>query len=164
MPAASPYRAAIDCRRIQLTVDGVEHTVPESDVPLLYVLRNDLELKGTRFGCGIGMCGACVVLVDGEAVTSCELPMWAVEGKEVTTIEAVVDDEFPGLGEAFVDEQAAQCAYCISGIIVNAVALLRRRPDASEMEVRTALDRNLCRCGSHVRIVRAVLRAARAAT
>ena len=162
--APSTYGAAIDCGQITFAVNGVEHERPESDVPLLYALRNDLGLKGTRFGCGSGMCGACLVLLDGEAVTSCDLPMWAVAGKAVTTIEAIVDDDGSSLGEAFVAEQAAQCAYCISGIVVGAAALLRRRPDASEADVREALDRNLCRCGAHGRIVRAVVRAARKPT
>ncbi|MGH9245252.1 MAG: (2Fe-2S)-binding protein [Acidimicrobiales bacterium] len=145
-----------------IEVNGVEHRIDDrGDTPLLDVLRNDLGLAGTRFGCGLGMCGACHVLVDGEAVTSCDLPVWAVEGKAVTTVEAIGrGDELPGLAAAFIEEQAAQCAYCVSGILVSAAALLHRLPYPGDDDVRAALERNLCRCGAHGRMVRAVLRAA----
>lgn len=148
---------------VRLTVNGSDHEVSaEPDTPLLYVLRNHLGLKGTRFGCGLGQCGACHVLVDGHAVTSCDLPLWAAAGKAVTTVEGLGKDGTPHpLVDAFVAEQAAQCGYCLSGILVTAAALLDREPDADETRVRAALDRNLCRCGTHNRIVRAVLRAAR---
>ncbi|HEX5493500.1 MAG TPA: (2Fe-2S)-binding protein [Mycobacteriales bacterium] len=148
-----------------LTVNGVEHKVDAAaDTPLLYVLRDHLGLKGTRFGCGLGQCGACHVLVDGRAVTSCDLPLWATAGRSVTTVEGLGAAGAPHpLRQAFTDEQAAQCGYCLSGILVTAAALLADNPGAGEDEVRAALDRNLCRCGSHNRIVRAVLRAGEAA-
>jgi nicotinate dehydrogenase subunit A len=147
-----------------LTVNGEHHEVRvEPDTPLLYVLRNHLRLMGTRFGCGLGLCGTCTVLLDGHPVHSCDTPVWSVRGKSVTTVEGLAGDQ-PGqpaaLPQAFVDEQAAQCGYCISGILVRAAALLAGNPDPSEQEVRVALDGNLCRCGAHNRIVRAVLRAA----
>lgn len=129
---------------------------------LLDVLRNALGLKGTRFGCGSEACGACFVLVDGHAVPSCKTQLWAVEGKSVTTVEGLGRPEAPHpLQRAFLEEQAAQCGYCTSGMLISAAALLGRSPAPSEAEVRQALDRNLCRCGSYNRIVRAVLRAAR---
>jgi nicotinate dehydrogenase subunit A len=147
-----------------LTVNGERHGVRvEPDTPLLYVLRNHLGLMGTRFGCGLGLCGSCTVLLDGHPVHSCDTPLWSVQGKDVTTVEglASVGSGRPSaLSQAFVDEQAAQCGYCISGILVQAAALLAGNPDPSEQEVRVALDGNLCRCGAHNRIVRAVLRAA----
>lgn len=148
---------------ITLTVNGTPRTLDASEsVPLLYALRNDLNLKGTRFGCGAGQCGACHVLLDGHAVASCETPLWAAQGKEVTTIEGLGTPAAPhALQRAFIAEQAAQCGYCSSGIIISAAALLRRNPQPSDAQVREALDRNLCRCGTHNRIVRAVLRAAR---
>ena len=147
-----------------LTVNGVDHKVDaDPDTPLLYVLRDHLGLKGTRFGCGLGQCGACHVLLDGRAVTSCDTPLWAVAGRAVTTVEGLGSDEQPHpLRQAFTEEQAAQCGYCLSGILVSAAALLAENPGADEEQVRAALDRNLCRCGSHNRIVRAVLRAGEA--
>lgn len=125
---------------------------------LLDVLRDDLGLKGTRFGCGTGDCGACCVLVDGRSLPACDTPMWAVEGKAVTTVEGLD----AALRNAFFDEQAAQCAYCSSGMLVAAAALLRQTPSPTDAQVRQALDDHLCRCGAHNRIVRAVLRAAQA--
>ncbi len=149
---------------IRLKVNGVEHAVgAHPDTPLLYVLRNDLGLKATRFGCGSGECGACFVIVDGRAVPSCDTPLWSAAGKEVVTLEGLGSSARPHpLQQAFIDEQAAQCGYCASGIMVSAAALLAVNPSPSEDEIRTALDRNLCRCGSHNRIVRAVRRAAAA--
>jgi nicotinate dehydrogenase subunit A len=145
-----------------VTVNGrprQAHT--EDDTALLYVLRNHLGLKGTRFGCGLGMCGACFVLVDGRPVYSCDTPMWSVEGKAVTTVEGLGDNGEPHpVARAIVEQQAAQCGYCMSGIVVNAAALLADNPDPSEEQVRAALDHNLCRCGAHNRVVRAVLAAA----
>src|SRR5262249_53346837 len=133
----------------------------DRDTPLLYALRNDLALKGARFGCGSGQCGACFVLIDGHPTPACDTPLWSVEGKSITTVEGLAA---PGglhpLQEAFLAEQAAQCGYCTSGILVSAAALLSKNPNPTEAEVRAALDRNLCRCGSHNRMVRAVLRAA----
>ena len=145
-----------------LNVNGAEHCVnAEADTPLLYVLRNDLKLKGTRFGCGLGQCGACNVLVDGRSVQSCDMPLWAAAGKIITTIEGLgTIERMHALQRAFVDEQAAQCGYCINGAIISAAALLAKNPTPTEVDIRAALDRNLCRCGSHTRIIRAVARAA----
>ena len=138
-----------------LQVNGTAHEVGcEPDTPLLYVLRNDLGLLAAKFGCGLGLCGACTVLVDGHPTHSCDTPVWAVEGKRITTLEGL---EGHPLQEAFTAHQALQCGYCTSGMIVTAAALLEREPDADEDCVRRALDGNLCRCGSHNRIVRAVL-------
>jgi nicotinate dehydrogenase subunit A len=148
--------------RVRLTVNGTECAIEaEADTPLLYALRNNLGLKGTRFGCGSGLCGSCFVLVDGHPTPACDTPLWSVEGKRVTTVEGLAgpDAQHP-LQEAFLDEQAAQCGYCTSGILISAAALLAKNPKPAEVEVRAALDRNLCRCGSHNRMVKAVLRAA----
>jgi nicotinate dehydrogenase subunit A len=133
-----------------------------SDTPLLYVLRNDLGLVGSRFGCGSGQCGACFVLVDGKPIASCDLPIWSVEGKQVTTVEGLgANGDLHPVQKALVAEQAAQCGYCMSGIAIAAAALLARNPSPSEKDVREALDKNLCRCGSHNRVVKAVMKAAR---
>ena len=147
---------------VRLRVNGVEReTTAQPGSPLLYVLRNDLGLKGTRFGCGTEQCNACLVLLEGRAVTACTLPLSAAEGKAVTTVEGLGDEAHPHpLQRALLDEQAAQCGYCLSGILVKAAELLARDPHVDEAGVRAALDGNLCRCGSHNRIVRAVLRAA----
>ncbi|MGI4942073.1 MAG: (2Fe-2S)-binding protein, partial [Janthinobacterium lividum] len=142
-----------------LTVNGqpISLALP-GDTTLLDALRSTLELTGSRFGCGVGQCGACMVLVDGFAQPSCTLPLWAVAGKAVTTIEGLGTPERPHtLQAAFLAHQAGQCGYCLAGILVSAAGLLRRVPRPSEAEVRQALDRNLCRCGTHNRIVRAVL-------
>jgi nicotinate dehydrogenase subunit A len=149
---------------VRLRLNGVDSIVEaDPETPLLSALRGPLGLMGTRFGCGLNQCGACNVLVDGRAVASCDLPLPAAAGKEVTTIEGLGSPERPhALQSAFIAEQAMQCGYCISGILISAAALLRRNPDPSEAEVRAALDRNLCRCGAHNRMVRAVLRAAKA--
>ena len=146
-----------------LRINGAQHTI-ETDrrTSLLDILRNELALKGTRFGCGEDQCGACNVLVDGHAVASCATPIWAVADKSITTVEGLGSAALPhALQRAFLEEQAAQCGYCTSGMLVSAAALLMRLPQPTEDEVRNALDRNLCRCGVHNRIVRAVLRAAR---
>jgi nicotinate dehydrogenase subunit A len=133
----------------------------EQDTALLYVLRNHLGLKGTRFGCGIGLCGACMVLIDGRATYSCVTPLWAVLDREITTVEGLGTADSPHpVTEALIVGQAAQCGYCMSGVTIAAVELLKRSDDPSDAEVRAALDRNLCRCGAHNRIVRAVLAAA----
>jgi nicotinate dehydrogenase subunit A len=149
---------------ITLNVNGVSRSVPaEPDTPLLYVLRNDFELNGAKYGCGLSQCGACTVLIDGKAVRSCVTPIGALETSEITTIEGLGSIEKPHvLQQAFIDEQAAQCGYCISGMIMSAKELLDRNPRPSEPDVRAALVSNLCRCGTHNRIVRAVLRAAQA--
>ena len=147
---------------IALNVNGQSHSVTaDPETPLLYVLRNDLKLKGARFGCGTGMCGACVVIMDGKAVPSCDVPVAAAAGKAVTTIEALgVDGALHPLQQAFVDEQAAQCGYCVSGIIMAAKALLDSNPRAGDAEIRAALKGNLCRCGTHHRMLRAIRRVA----
>lgn len=150
--------------QFQLSVNGIEHTVSAAaDTPLLYVLRNDLGLKAAHFGCGTGECGACRVLLDGRAVASCDTPLWAAAGKNITTVEGLGDAAHPHpLQSALIAEQAGQCGYCLPGILISAAALLESKPLPSAAEVRAALDDNLCRCGSHNRVVRAVLRAARA--
>jgi nicotinate dehydrogenase subunit A len=149
---------------INLKVNGVSRSVPaEPDTPLLYALRNDLELNGAKFGCGLAQCGACTVLVDGKAVRSCVMPISAVETSEITTIEGIGSLDKPhALQRAFIEEQAAQCGYCINGMIMSAKELLDRNPRPTEADVRAALAGNLCRCGTHTRIIRAVLRAAHA--
>ena len=149
---------------INLKVNGVSRSVPaEPDTPLLYVLRNDLELNGAKFGCGLAQCGACTVLVDGRAVRSCVTPISAIGTSEITTIEGLGSLEKPhALQRAFIEEQAAQCGYCINGMIMSAKELLDRNPRPGEQDVRAALAGNLCRCGTHNRIIRAVLRAAQA--
>jgi nicotinate dehydrogenase subunit A len=146
-----------------LRVNGGTHVVQaERSVPLVYVLRNHLGLKGTRFGCGTGHCGACTVLYDGTAVQSCDTPLWAAEGHEITTVEGLGSAQRPHpLQRAFLDEQAAQCGYCIDGIIMSAAALLARNAHPTRDEIAEALGRHLCRCGTHVRILRAIERAAR---
>ena len=144
------------------TVNGVERTVTAAAArSLLSVLRGELGLTGSRFGCGVNQCGACNVIIDGQAVAACDTPLWAAAGKRITTIEGLGSPEHPHpLQRAFLEEQAMQCGYCIAGILMSAAALLARNPKPNEVEVRAALDRNLCRCGAHNRIVRAVLRAA----
>jgi nicotinate dehydrogenase subunit A len=151
--------------RFTLRVNGrALEVAAEPNTPLLYVLRNDLGLKGTRFGCGAGHCGACTVLVDGNAVQSCDTPLWSASGREITTIEGLGSAEQPHpLQQAFLGEQAAQCGYCVNGIIMSAAALLKKTPRPSDAEIAAALDRNLCRCGTHVRILRAIRRAAESA-
>ena len=148
---------------ITLTVNGKIHSVSaEPETALLYVLRNDLKLKGARFGCGLGQCGACTVLVDGKPVQSCDFPLSAAVGKAITTIEGLAPDgEWHPLQAAFIAEQAAQCGYCVTGIIMAAKALLDANPRPADAEIRTALKGNLCRCGTHHRILRAIHRAAR---
>ena len=147
---------------LELTVNGEKkRTSAHRDTPLLYVLRNDCGLVGSRFGCGSGQCGACFVLVDGRPIASCDLPIWSVEGKQITTVEGLGGNgELHAVQKALIAEQAAQCGYCMSGIAVAAAALLERNKSPSEQEIREALDKHLCRCGSHNRVVKAVMRAA----
>jgi nicotinate dehydrogenase subunit A len=150
--------------KIALRLNGAERALDvHEDATVLDALRNTLGLKGTRFGCGTEQCGACFVVVDGRAVPSCALPAAAVAGKSVTTVEGLGNPEAPHrLQRAFIAEQAAQCGYCTSGMLMSAAALLARTPHPTEREVREALDRNLCRCGTYNRVVRAVLAAAEA--
>src|SRR6186713_1485380 len=147
---------------VSLTVNGATRSVPaEPDTPLLYVLRNDFELNGAKFGCGLAQCGACTVLIDGKAVRSCVTPIGTIANSEITTLEGLGTlDKLHPLQRAFIGEQAAQCGYCISGMIMTAKALLDRNPKPIEADVRQALAANLCRCGTHNRIVGAVMRAA----
>ena len=132
----------------------------EPDTPLLYVLRNEMQLNAAKFGCGLGQCGACTVLVEGEPTLSCITPMAMLEGKRVTTLEGLGTVQNPGpLQKAFIEEQAAQCGYCIPGMMMRAAALLKKTPKPTDAQIRDALFPNLCRCGTHMRIVRAVRRA-----
>jgi len=149
-------------RVLELEINGVVRSVEaEAASPLLSVLRQACGLKGPRFGCGAGSCGACNVLIDGRPAHACDTPVWAVEGKRITTVEGLGAPERPhALQQAFIDLQAMQCGYCVSGVMVSAAALLEANPDPSETEVRKALDGNLCRCGAHNRMVAAVLEAA----
>ena len=148
-----------------LRINGADCQVSaEPDTPLLYILRNDFKLKGTRFGCGEGNCGACTVLFDGRAVQSCDTPLWSAPGHDITTIEGVGgsgEGVLHPIQQAFLDEQAAQCGYCTNGIIMSAKALLDANPDPDDAQIAAALERNLCRCGAHVRVMRAIRRAAR---
>lgn len=146
-----------------LNVNGETREVQaDAETPLLYALRNDLGLVGTRYGCGLGQCGACTVLIDGQPVQSCDIPVSAAVGKQITTVEALGTPASPHpLQQAFITEQAAQCGYCASGILMAAKALLDANPDPSDAEIRGALERNLCRCGTHGRVLRAIRRAAR---
>jgi len=146
---------------IRLNVNGRNHDVDaDPDTPLLYVLRNDLGLNGAKFGCGLGQCGACTVIVDGAAVFSCLTPIAMLPGRAVTTIEGLGTIHAPGpVQRAFIEEQAAQCGYCIPGMVMRAQALLTRTPNPPEPEIREALNPNLCRCGTHMRILAAVRRA-----
>jgi nicotinate dehydrogenase subunit A len=147
---------------IRLTVNGRIHDVDAAaDTALLYVLRNDLELNGPKFGCGLGECGACAVIIDGMAARSCVIPISGCVGREIVTLEGLGSREHPDpVQQAFITEQAAQCGYCLNGMIISAKMLLKRTPHPSETEVLETLRYNLCRCGAHVEILRAVMRAA----
>jgi nicotinate dehydrogenase subunit A len=147
---------------VKLTVNGREHEISsEPDTPLLYVLRDELALNGAKFGCGLGQCGACTVLVDGNAVFSCVTPLLLVTGKTVTTVEGLGTANDPGpMQRAFMHEQAAQCGYCIPGMMMRAQGLLQKNPRVTHADIRAELQPNLCRCGTHMRILRAVRRAA----
>ncbi|HET7851063.1 MAG TPA: (2Fe-2S)-binding protein [Pseudolabrys sp.] len=144
-----------------LTVNGKEHSIDgDPNTPLLYVLRDDLKLNGAKFGCGLGQCGACTVLVDHQPVYSCLLPVSVLEGRQITTLEGLGKNGEPSaLQRAFIDEQAAQCGYCIPGMIMRAQGLLNRKAAPSDAEVRAYMQPNLCRCGTHMRILRAIRRA-----
>jgi nicotinate dehydrogenase subunit A len=147
---------------IALDVNGKVHEIDaDPETPLLYVLRNDLGLNGAKFGCGLGQCGACTVLVDGKAVFSCLTPVSTLGGRRIRTVEGLGTIERPGpMQRAFIEEQSAQCGYCIPGMMMRAQALLEANPAATEAQIRKALEPNLCRCGTHMRILRAVGRAA----
>ena len=149
---------------ITLNVNGKFHQVDvDPATPLLYVLRDHLELNGAKFGCGLGQCGACTVMADGEAIFSCVVPISVLQGRRIKTLEGLGTIENPGpVQRAFIEEQAAQCGFCIPGMIMRAQALLEKNPSPSQAEIRQALNTNLCRCGSHMRVLRAVERAARA--
>src|SRR3954452_23473268 len=145
-----------------LKVNGRDRQIDaEADTPLLYVLRDELELNAAKFGCGLGQCGSCTVMVDGKAVLSCVTPLLLVEGKQVTTLEGLGTVEAPApIQRAFMEEQAAQCGYCIAGMMMRAQALLQRNSKPTDAQIRNELQSHLCRCGTHMRILRAVHRAA----
>jgi len=149
-------------RTFQLNVNGSRAAVTcDENTPLLYVLRNDLELNGPKFGCGLGQCGACTVLINGKPTRSCVKPMRSVGSAAIVTLDGLANNDSPHpLQRAFIEAQAAQCGYCIPGIMMRAQALLERNPGASEADIRAALQPHLCRCGTHMRILRAVERAA----
>ncbi|MGY2331631.1 (2Fe-2S)-binding protein [Pseudomonas sp. SDT2931_S440] len=152
-------------QNITVTLEVNGHTSEVSamaDTPLLLILRNDLQLNGPKYGCGLGECGACTVIIDGVAARSCVFPLSGAVGRNIVTLEGLGTRQTPHpVQQAFIDEQAAQCGYCLNGMIMTAKALLDRNPNPSEAEVRTELSGNLCRCGTHIEILRAVLRAAR---
>lgn len=145
-----------------LSVNGEQHTLPVSDeVSLMHVLRNDLTLNSPKYGCGLGQCGACTVLIDGVAARSCVVPAQGAQGRSITTLEGLGSRErLHPVQQAFIDEQAAQCGYCLNGMILMTVSLLAYTPDPTEADIRSALSGNFCRCGTHVEIIRAVKRAA----
>jgi nicotinate dehydrogenase subunit A len=147
---------------MKLDVNGRVHEVDaDPTTPLLYVLRDELQLNAAKFGCGLGQCGACTVLADGDAIFSCITPISVLQGRRIRTLEALGSADKPGpMQRAFIEMQAAQCGYCIPGMMMRAQALLERKSDASESDIRAALQPNLCRCGTHMRIVRAAVRAA----
>jgi nicotinate dehydrogenase subunit A len=151
-------------KTLTLSVNGSSQTVQcDPDTPLLYILRNELALKGARFGCGQGQCGACTVIVDGKPVQSCNVPVSDYAGRAITTIEGLGTIEAPHpLQQAFIDEQAAQCGYCITGIVMTAKVLLDANPKPTRAQITSALRDHLCRCGTHARIIKAVERAAAA--
>jgi nicotinate dehydrogenase subunit A len=146
---------------VTLEVNGKTHQIEaDPQTPLLYVLRDDLKLNAAKFGCGLGQCGSCTVMVDGEAVLSCVIPVMALEGRKVTTLEGLGTIEAPApIQAAFIELQAAQCGYCIPGMMMTAQALLQKNPEPSDPEIREALRTNLCRCGTHMRILAAIKRA-----
>lgn len=146
---------------IMVTVNGQQTTLDiDPDAPLLNVLRNDLCLNGPKFGCGLGECGACTVLIDGVAARSCVIPLAGVNGRSIVTLEGLEQNgKLDPVQQAFIDEQGAQCGYCLNGMIMTVKALLLRSPTPSEQEIRSELDFNLCRCGTHVEIMRSALRA-----
>ena len=163
--AAQRARRCNAARQAMMTlkVNGQDHQIDaDPDTPLLYVLRDEIKLNAAKFGCGLGQCGACTVIVDGKAVLSCVTPLLLLEGKQVTTLEGLGTIEAPApIQRAFMEEQAAQCGYCIAGMMMRAQALLQRNPKPTDEQIRAEMEPNLCRCGTHMRILRAVHRAAR---
>jgi nicotinate dehydrogenase subunit A len=147
---------------MDLMVNGQRHSVnADPDTPLLYVLRNDLELNAAKFGCGLGQCGSCTVMVDGKPVLSCVTPVMLFEDRRITTLEGLGTEDNPApIQQAFIEEQAAQCGYCIAGMMMRAQSLLEKNSNPSDSDIRSALQNNLCRCGTHMRIMKAVRRAA----
>jgi len=146
---------------MKLTINGNPHEIEiASDTPLLWVLRDTMGLTGTKFGCGIAQCGACTVLIDGEAVRSCSLPVSQAEGKKITTIEGLSTDRSHPLQQAWIEEQVPQCGYCQSGMIMSAAALLTKTPKPTEAQIIQAMNGNICRCGTYSRVKKAILRAA----
>ena len=147
--------------KISVRVNGKSYTIDaDLDMPLLYALRDDLQLNGPKFGCGLAQCGACTVILEGRAIRSCITPMSSVQNKSVTTLEGLGNTKkLDKIQQAFIDEQAAQCGYCINGMIMTAKALLDKTPKPTDSQIRQALAGNLCRCGTHIRILRAVKRA-----
>jgi nicotinate dehydrogenase subunit A len=160
-PVSGAPQPASAASGVTLRVNGQTKTVDtEPDTPLLYILRNDFELNGPKYGCGLGQCGACTVLIDGAAARSCVIPVKAVQGRETVTLEGLGTLSAPhAIQQAFIDEQAAQCGYCLNGMIMSTAALLANVPHPSDDEIREALRFNLCRCGTHVEIMKAVHRA-----
>jgi nicotinate dehydrogenase subunit A len=146
---------------LTLNVNGTDHEIAaDPQTPLLYVLRNDLRLNAAKFGCGLGQCGSCTVVIDGKAVTSCTVPIMLLKGRRITTLEGLGTLKSPGvLQQAFIEMQAAQCGYCIAGMMMRAHALLMTNADPSDAQIRATLEPNLCRCGTHMRILAAVRRA-----
>ena len=143
--------------KYSLTVNGQKHEIEsDPDTPLLYILRNDLKLKGTKFGCGGGVCGACTVIMDGLAIFSCDTPIWSIDDKKIETIEGISQDGIHPLQELLINEQAGQCGYCLSGIIMKVKAITDDDPTKSVDDIANELDRNLCRCGSQLRILNAI--------
>ena len=145
--------------QIQLKVNGREHTVEvEPSTPLLYVLRDELKLNGPKYGCGLEQCGACMVLLNGSAVPSCRMPVVAMQNLEIITLEGLAeeDGDLHPVQEAFYEEQAAQCGFCLNGMVISTVSLLQENPNPTEEEIKAGLKRSLCRCGTHTRILRAV--------
>ncbi|MUP44347.1 (2Fe-2S)-binding protein [Gramella sp. BOM4] len=151
-------------KEVSLKINGKSVSLDiDPATPLLYILRNELELNGPKYGCGLQQCGACMVLLDGKATPSCMLPVAAAEGKEVVSLEGLAkkDGTLHPVQQAFIDEQAAQCGYCLNGMVIHAVSILGENPTASDTEIRKALDQNICRCGTHARILKAVQKARR---
>jgi nicotinate dehydrogenase subunit A len=149
--------------QISLTVNGKSRVVDaDPSTPLLYVLRDDLGLNGPKFGCGLSQCGACTVILDGNTARSCSIPVTAAKNRKVTTLEGLGSVANPHrLQKAFIEEQAAQCGYCMNGMVLTAKVLLDKNPSPTEAQIKSALQNNLCRCGSHLRVIRAIRRAAR---